>query len=83
MLLVSQNAPDRGNEKERKAGLRVQILHTPTHNLLITRHNPHHPSWAPRTVYAVGASALLGERQDRRNGGYIGQTLIKRDDARR
>jgi len=54
------------NEKERKVELHVQILHTQTHNLLITRNNQHHPSWAPRTVYAVGASALLGERQDRR-----------------
>ena len=37
----------RENEKERKPELRVQILHTSPHNLLITRHNQHHPSWAP------------------------------------
>ena len=53
MPLANQNAADSENEKERKAELRVQILHTPTNNLLIMHHNHHHPSWALRTVYEL------------------------------
>ncbi|GEM_PF-5838459 len=58
MLLASQNAPVRGNEKERKAELRVQILHTYAHNLLINKNNIYHPSWAPRTTCDLDLSAF-------------------------
>ncbi len=46
------------NEKERKVELRVQILHTQTHNLLITRNNQHHPSSGPRTACDLDLSAF-------------------------
>lgn len=49
----------RENEKERKPELRVQILHTSPHNLLITHHNQHHPSWALWTVYALDLTAFF------------------------
>lgn len=49
----------RENEKERKPELRVQILHTSPHNLLITHHNQHHPSSGPRTAYDLDFSTLF------------------------
>jgi hypothetical protein len=47
---VREPVPVRENEKEIKAELRVQILHTPTYKLLTTFNNQHDPSSGRRTV---------------------------------
>lgn len=78
MSLTWEFVPVRGNEKEIKAELRVQILHTPTRNLLIIRHNHHHPSWGRRTVCAAGVASLLRRSGDGK-AGYIGQTFPQRE----
>jgi hypothetical protein len=80
---------------EKNANLRVQFLHTALHIMLILLILQANPSSAPRRVYEVetAASPSIQRAQPsagapvlairRREGRYIGQTVVQREAAER